>query len=290
MIKKLLTREFRRGSHLPEVLPAGEPLATLTDVSVRYGNKTILDDVNLAVHAGETVGIVGPNGAGKSTILSVIAGDVTPASGQVHLDGTPLGAMPEIEIARRRAVLPQKNTVTFPFTVRQVVQMGRSPWARTENMDNDEAAIEEAMAATGVDELYDRPMSELSGGEAARVAMARTLAQQTQLLLLDEPTAALDIHYQELCLEVMQSRVAAGAGALVVLHDLDAAAAYADRVVIIAGGRIAANGPPSEVFTPELLFSVYHHPVDVMPHPLTGNTLVLPRRSNMPDNGHPKHS
>lgn len=286
MIGAQLLRDLRRHEAAPIDVAVGEELAALRDIEVSFDREHILRGVDLSAHAGELVALVGPNGAGKSTMLAVLAGDVTPDAGEVWFGGKPLSSMPEIEVARRRAVLPQKSTVTFPFTVRQVVQMGRSPWAQTDRVEDDESVVDEAMRATGVDALFDRAVSALSGGEAARVALARVLAQQTQLLLLDEPTAALDIHHQEQCMSVVRARVDNGAGAVVVLHDLGAAAAHADRVVIIDAGRVAADGTPREVLTPELLTRIYRHPVDVLPHPLTGEALVLPRRStSAPQNG-----
>lgn len=286
MSAKLLGRELHRRTAIPEPVARGGELAAMHDVKVSFGDKEILHGVDLVAHAGEVVALVGPNGAGKSTALAVLAGDLRPDAGRTLLGERDIVKISELDVARRRAVLPQKHNVTFPFSVRQVVQMGRAPWARTDRAEDDDARVAQAMEATDVSQFADRPVSDLSGGEAARVAMARVLAQETQLLLLDEPTAALDIHHQEICLAVMRERVHEGAGAVVVLHDLDAAAAHADRVVVMAHGKVAADGPPSEVFTSELLLGVYHHPVDVMPHPLTGDTLVVPRRSRGTDFHH----
>lgn len=276
----------RHGHSVPDPVERGEVLASLEGVRVSLGDTEVLHGVDLTARAGEVVALVGPNGAGKSTTLAVLAGDLEPDAGTVRLGDDDMASLSPLTVARRRAVLPQKHTVTFPFSVRQVVQMGRSPWAHTDLADDDDLVVDEAMAATDVSQFADRAVSDLSGGEAARVAMARVLAQRTQLLLLDEPTAALDIHHQEICLAMMRHRVDAGGGAVVVLHDLDAAAAHADRVVVIADGQVAADGPPAEVFTSELLLDVYHHPVDVMPHPVTGGTMVVPRRSRPADFHH----
>ncbi len=256
----------------------GDLLIAATGVSISYRGVDVLRGVDVAARAGELVALVGPNGAGKSSLLAVLAGDLSPTTGTVTLRGRDLSELTEGEAARRRAVLPQQHVVTFPFTVRQVVEMGRAPWLHTARSSDDDRAIDEALAATDVAHLTDRPVSSLSGGEAARVAMARVLAQETQVLLLDEPTAALDLHHQELCLEVVRARVGAGAAAVVVLHDLGAAAAHAHRVVVLAQGAVVADGPPDTVLTPELLGEVYAHAVDVVPHPVTGTTLVLPRR------------
>jgi iron complex transport system ATP-binding protein len=169
--------------------------------------------------------------------------------------------------------------MSFPFEVRAIVQMGRSPWAGSAAEDDDDSIVEAAMAEADVLDLADRRFPTLSGGEKARVALARVLAQGTQLLLLDEPTAALDLHHQEHVLTVARARVAAGLGAVVVLHDLGLAAAFADRVVVLSDGRVVADGPPVDVCTAALLSDVYRHEVEVLPHPRTGTPLVLPLRS-----------
>lgn len=158
--------------------------------------------------------------------------------------------------------------------------MGRAPWAGTEREDEDDAAVAAAMAATEVTRFAARPFSALSGGEKARVALARVLAQRAPLMLLDEPTAALDLRHQELVLRICRERAAAGDAVVVVLHDLGLAAAYADRVAVLHDGRIAELGPPEAVFSGELLGEVYRQPVEVFPHPRTGTPLIVPVRQN----------
>ncbi|MBO0514724.1 ATP-binding cassette domain-containing protein, partial [Streptomyces beijiangensis] len=177
-----------------------------------------------------------------------------------------------------RAVLPQDTALSFPFPVEDVVRMGRAPWAGTEREAEDDAAVAAAMAATEVCEFAARPFSTLSGGERARVALARVLAQRAPLLLLDEPTAALDLRHQELVMRICRDRAAAGDAVVVVLHDLGLAAAYANRVAILESGRIAAAGAPGEVFGEELLSRVYRQPVEVLPHPESRVPLIIPRR------------
>lgn len=181
------------------------------------------------------------------------------------------------ELAPRRAVLPQSATLSFPFTVEEVVRMGRAPWAGT-GREDDDAAVAQAMAATEVTGFAARPFSALSGGERARVALARVLAQRAPLLLLDEPTAALDLRHQELVLPVCRERARAGDAVVVVLHDLGLASAYARRVAILCAGRVAADRSPGDVFTGDLLSDVYRQPVEVFPHPRTGAALITPRR------------
>ena len=161
-------------------------------ISVERGGRIVLDGVDITVRAGEVLALVGPNGAGKSTLLAALSGDQPVANGTVELDGRPLSAWTPAEMSRRRAVLPQQHTVGFSFTARDVVRMGRSPWQRTDRSADDETVVDESLAICDVAHLADRPFSVLSGGERARVALARVLAQDTETVLLDEPTAALD--------------------------------------------------------------------------------------------------
>ncbi|GAB7036421.1 MULTISPECIES: heme ABC transporter ATP-binding protein [Catenuloplanes] len=239
------------------------------DARVLLGGRPIVDGVTVTVDRGEVVALIGPNGAGKSTLLAALCGDVPLAGGEVLLDGRPLGSYRPVELARLRAVLPQQNTVTFPFTVRQIVAMGRAPWATTDGVDA-------ALATTEMTAFADRPFRALSGGEQARASLARVLAQDTPVLLLDEPTAALDLRHQELVLRTARQRAARGDAVVVVLHDLGLAAAHADRIVLMAAGRVRADGPPADVLTETLLTEVYRHDIEVMPHPRTGRPLVLP--------------
>ncbi|MEW2165062.1 heme ABC transporter ATP-binding protein [Streptomyces sp. NPDC007084] len=254
----------------------GEVLAEAAGLRVRLGGREVLLGVDVAARAGEVLALVGPNGAGKSTLLSALAADLPAAEGVVRLHGRPAAEWTAPELALRRAVLPQSAALSFPFTVEEVVRMGRAPWARTPY--DDDAAVAAAMAATEVTGFASRSFAALSGGERARVALARVLAQRAPLLLLDEPTAALDLRHQELVLRVCRERAAAGDAVVVVLHDLGLAAAYADRAAVLCAGRVAAHGPPAEVFTDGLLTEVYRQPVEVLPHPRTGAALITPKR------------
>ncbi|GIE86418.1 heme ABC transporter ATP-binding protein [Actinoplanes regularis] len=246
-------------------------------VRVQLGGRYVVDGVDLHADAGELIALVGPNGAGKSTLLAALAGDVR-AEGLVEIAGLPIGRHRPAELARLRAVLPQKAVLSFPFTAGEVVRMGRAPWAGRPERAEDEAAVAEAMRQTETTGFARRPFPALSGGEQARVALARVLAQRTPLLLLDEPTAALDLRHQELVLSTARERTRAGAAVVVVLHDLGLAAAYADRVYLLAAGKVRGAGPPAEIFTEELLSEVYQHEVEVLPHPAGGAPLVIPRR------------
>jgi iron complex transport system ATP-binding protein len=168
--------------------------------------------------------------------------------------------------------------VSFPFSVEQVVRMGRAPWARTAAEADDDAAVARALALTDLTALAGRRITSLSGGERARAALARVLAQDTGILLLDEPTAALDLRHQEDVLRLARDRAREGAAVAVVLHDLNAALGVADRVTLLSRGRVVSTGAAAEVLTAEAIESVYGQPVDVFPHPSTGTPVVSPRR------------
>ncbi|MGW1737275.1 heme ABC transporter ATP-binding protein [Nocardia sp. NPDC001965] len=278
-----LTGLLRRTHELPRAPEAGSVTLRARGITLdRHGGgggtRRVLDGVDFEVAAGEVVALVGPNGAGKSTLLAVLAGELEPGQGDIELDDRPLDRWTPIDMARRRAVLPQSHTVGFPFTAAEVIAMGRAPWQRTSRADRDQEIIAAAMAATDSTHLAGRAFPSLSGGERARVALARVLAQDTSTLLLDEPTAALDLGHQEAVLTLAADRAATGAAVVVVLHDLASAAAYADRVAVLDAGRVAAAGPPREILTGELLSRVYRYPVEVLDHPDTGAQLVLPAR------------
>ncbi|WP_256107360.1 heme ABC transporter ATP-binding protein [Streptomyces sp. ODS05-4] len=275
----------RAASAVPGPLAPGAVAARASGVRVALGGRPVLDGVDVTVRAGEVLALVGPNGAGKSTLLAVLAGDVRCAAGEVRVAGRPVGAWSAPELALRRAVLPQAASLAFPFPVAEVVRMGRAPWAGAPQAERDDAEVAAALAATEAADLAGRPFSALSGGERARVALARVLAQRAPLLLLDEPTAALDLRHQELVLRLCRERAAAGDAVVVVLHDLGLAAAYADRVAVLHRGAVAADGPPAQVLRAPLLSRVYRQAVEVLPHPATGAPLVLPVRA--PDHAAP---
>jgi len=247
-------------------------------VGLRLGETTVLADVDLEVRAGEVLALVGPNGAGKTSLLSLLAGDLAPSSGEVLLDGRPVMAHRPTELARRRGVLLQENRLSFPFEVLDVVRMGRAPWRGTPLEDDDDAAVARAMGAAEVVHLARRTFPTLSGGEKSRSSFARVLAQDPRVLFLDEPTAALDIRHQERTLALARERAGAGDAVVVVLHDLSLAAAYADRILLLSRGRVAAAGTPAEVLDAELLSRVYDHPVETLER-ADGSLLVLPVRS-----------
>ncbi|MFT3662741.1 MAG: heme ABC transporter ATP-binding protein [Gordonia sp. (in: high G+C Gram-positive bacteria)] len=249
------------------------------DVEVRLGGRPVLHGVGLTARPGEILTLVGPNGCGKSTLLSVLAGVRTPHAGSVRLGDRPLASIPTRELARHRALVTQQNRVDTPFTVREVVELGRYPWLRTPEAARTAVIVDAAIEACGIGELVERPFPQLSGGQQARVSLARALAQDTPVLLLDEPTAALDIGHTEQTLRILRQRAQAGTTVVLVVHDLSLAAAYADQVVLMKDGRIPAAGAVDEVMTAELLGRTYDHPVSLVRHPDTGELIVTPDRS-----------
>jgi iron complex transport system ATP-binding protein len=251
---------------------------SLTQVSVKRGDRQIVNDVSLAVHPGEVLALVGPNGAGKSSILSTLSGDLTPQQGQAMLLDRPTSSYRPLQQARLRSMLLQANQVSFPFTVRQVVEMGRTPWAGQPEEERDDEAISWAIDSVEIGHLTTRRFNELSGGEKARVALARVLAQETPIVLLDEPTAALDLHHQERVMALIRRLGVEGKAVVVVVHDLSLAAAYADRVALIVDGRLVAFGTPADVITPERISEAYRVAVDVLVDD-AGRQIVVPKRT-----------
>jgi len=219
------------------------------------GPRAIVQGVTLEVSPGETLGVVGPNGSGKSTLLRLVAGLLPRATGEVRLDGVPLAALSRREIARRIALVEQQADTAEALSVRDAVELGRTPWlsALAPFGAADAAIVEEAMAATGISAFADRQWATLSGGERQRTHIARALAQRPRLLLLDEPTNHLDIHHQ-LSLLRLVSRLPVTV--IVALHDLNQAMGC-DRLAVMEGGRLAACGPPAEVLTPARLAAIF---------------------------------
>ena len=252
---------------------------TAKGASLEREGTVLCCDVDLSFEPGNLVSIVGPNGAGKSSLLALLAGDLEPASGSVDLDGVRLSAIPPIELARRRAVLSQSNSVAFPFTVSEVVTMGRFAQSSESSAATDRRIVSESMEATDVSHLARRRITTLSGGEAARVALARILAQDTPIVLLDEPTASLDIKHQEMVFDLLRVKAAAGALVVMVVHDLEAAAAISDRLILLNAGRVVADGHPTTVLSSELLSDVYDYPLTVKADPSNGSLEIRPRRN-----------
>ena len=230
------------------------------------GKSQILHGIDLQLPAGRWCAIVGPNGAGKSTLLGALAGDFKPTSGRATLDGDDLARLNALARARRRAVMRQHGTPAFDFTVREIVELGRSPWVGRSTSADDRRAVARALALADVERFADRAMDTLSGGERQRAQFARALAQldappseaaAQRYLLLDEPTSSLDLSHQHALLTSVRRLAAEGPGICVVLHDLNLAARYCDRVLVLRQGRAHAMGTPLEVMTPAILEPVY---------------------------------
>ena len=254
------------------------------DVAFHYpgANRPALDVMSLRIHDGACTAVLGPNGSGKSTLLRLLLGTLVPGAGEVRFHGRPVREWRRREMACEVGVVPQGGEETFPLTVREMVAMGRYPhlgsWRREGERDRE--AIHRAMRRTDVAEFSDRPVSSLSGGERQRARLARALAQDPRALALDEPTVALDIRHEMAIFELLKDLGHAGVTVLLVTHNLNLAARYADRLVLLDRGRIVAEGAPAEVLTREAVEAVYGWPVQVVPHPGpgpdTGAPQVLP--------------
>ena len=253
-------------------------------IQIRYSLDTppIISDFSFEVCSGEIVGVIGPNGSGKSTLLRSLSRTLRPSAGKIFLGGQNLYTdYSARESAQQIAVVPQDSTVTLDFTVRDVVRMGRTPHLphgpfATETAA-DERIVSEAMGAAGITDLACRAVPTLSGGERQRTILARALAQQPEALLLDEPTAHLDLRHQEEVMTLARSLAHLQKKAVVaVLHDLNLAAGYCDRLILMKEGSVFALGTPQQVLSPENLMEVYGTRAWVRPHPLSGRPFVLP--------------
>jgi iron complex transport system ATP-binding protein len=255
----------------------------LNDVVVQIDDATLIERVSAEVRPGALTAVVGPNGAGKTTLLRVASGELSPGAGTVRLDERPLSAVPEDEQARRRAVLPQASRLHFSFSAREVVLMGRTPHTTDGETEADWQIADAALDAVGMADFADRDFPTLSGGEQQRVHLARALAQiwrppddGHRYLLLDEPTASLDLAHQQRVLRTARTLADEGAGVLAVLHDLNLAAQFADHVVLINEGRVHMQGAPDTVFTSSCIHDVFGWPVCVLAHPTLPCPLIVP--------------
>ncbi|WP_028850979.1 ABC transporter ATP-binding protein [Thermocrispum municipale] len=253
-------------------------------LTLGYDRRIVSRDLTVSIPPGSFTVIIGPNACGKSTLLKALSGIVTPNDGTVVLDGKELSRYPAKALARKLGLLPQSASAPDAITVVDLVSRGRYPYQRMLRQwsAEDEEAVTSAMAATGVTDLADRPVDELSGGQRQRVWLAMVLAQQTQLLLLDEPTTFLDIAHQidvlDLCADLHEQ---GGRTLVAVLHDLNHAARYATHLIVMSQGAIVAEGKPAEVLTEQLVTDVFGLQCQVIDDPQTGTPMVVPahRRS-----------
>ncbi|MFB6205560.1 MAG: ABC transporter ATP-binding protein [Haloglomus sp.] len=281
----------REDATVGDARAATSPALELEDITVAYGDRRVLESVSLSVRRGEFLALVGPNGAGKTSLLRTVNGLVAPGAGTVRIDGTDATSLSARERARRVATVPQETGVGFDFPVRDLVAMGRtahrSRFSRAD--EGDRAAVRRALDRTDTADFADRPVGSLSGGERQRVVLARALAQEAPLLLLDEPTASLDINHQVRVLGLVQDLVHApdsaspddeSAGtrtertAVAAIHDLDLAARFCDRIALLAHGDIRAVGPPAAVLEPERLRDAYGVETVVTENDATGTPTV----------------
>jgi len=262
----------------------GEPTPMLSaeDISVSLGGAEILSDVSLTAERGAVVGLVGPNGAGKTTTLRVLRSTLAPDDGTVRIAGDHIEGLSSKQVSQRVASTPQATTLSFEFTVRQTVEMGRTPHlGRFERVDSaDHEAIAAAMERADVARFADRPVTSLSGGERQRVLLARALAQETPVLLLDEPTSNLDINHAVSTLELVVGLAREGKTAVAAIHDLNLAARYCDELVLLADGKVRAAGKPREVLQSPTLKGAFDAETLVTDQPATDAPLVtaLPDR------------
>ncbi|WP_160121552.1 heme ABC transporter ATP-binding protein [Rhodovarius lipocyclicus] len=254
----------------------------LDDLRLVRGGRLVLDIPELRVSAGRVLGILGPNGAGKSTLLAALAGELRPAAGQVRFGGRPIQGWRPPELARHRAVLPQASQLGLPLSVTEVVALGRIPWAGIEDQEQHWDAIAEGLAVASAAHLARRPYGALSGGEQQRVQLARVLAQlhgappRETALMLDEPTASLDLPHQHAILAAARCRAMEGAAVMLVLHDVGLAARYCDEVLILGQGRAVAQGPAPLVLTAEAISSAYGMAVRRLPDPEGREVVFVP--------------
>jgi iron complex transport system ATP-binding protein len=245
----------------------------------RSGTNRVIDGVSLTIAPGAMVGVLGPNGSGKTTLLKMLSGTLTPSAGEILFDRRPLLRWHRRDLARRIALVPQETQAPFDYTVLDIVLMGRFPHLGTFALEGpaDLAIARDALAATGTSAFEDRPFSTLSGGEKQRVVIASALAQGPELLLLDEPTASLDLGHQ-LDVQLLLTRLNRDQGATMVLstHDLNLAAAMCRELILLRAGRVIAQGRTDDVLTPETVRALYGVDADIRRHPIGGHLTVTP--------------
>lgn len=255
-------------------------MISIRDLNASYGPNLVLHNINLEITDGQVLGLIGPNGSGKTSLIRAISGVLNSISGTITLDGRDLFAFSHFERARRIAVVPQSAIMPPAFTVRECVSLGRTPhlsWLGRLG-SQDEIRVESALKAAEIWGFEDRRVGELSGGEQQRVLLARALAQDCPILIMDEPTAHLDLHHQVALLQLLR-RMAheKKLAVMVALHDLNLASQYADRLALLVDGRIHSTGTPQEVLTADALRTAYKVHLQVLPVSNNGRPWVVPQ-------------
>lgn len=250
MVTKVVTKSMKETED-----STAEVVVRADDVTFAVDGRELVSGISFSLRAGEVVALVGPNGAGKSTMLSLLAGDVAPTQGTVEISGSDVRSWKSGPLARKRSVMLQHNSSNFSFSVKEAVHMGRLPWAV--DVHEDENLVAEAIEDSDLSGFETRDITTLSGGETARVSYARTTAQTTPIIFLDEPTAALDLKHQETLLRSVRRMRDNGSAIAVVLHDLNLALRYADRVLVFGDGKLVADGSPQVALSEELIEDVY---------------------------------
>ena len=256
------------------------------NITVQINSKKLLDDVSVEMRGGEILAVLGPNGAGKSTLRKILCGDLIPTSGEVSMNGKPLAEWSLPERAKSRAVLPQDSSLNFPFTVLEVVLMGRAPHVSGAETAKDYEIARLALAAVEESNLAERLYPTLSGGERQRVQLARVLAQiwekteNPRCLLLDEPTSNLDLAHQHQTLKLAEKFARENVAVLVILHDLNLAAQYADRILLLKNGAMTAFGTPAEILTTATVAATFDVAVSVIGHPHFDCPLIVWKGGN----------
>src|SRR5437763_13421847 len=260
------------------------------NISIKYGERTAVDGVSLRAEPGRVISILGPNGAGKSTLLRALNGTIAPSRGEVLLDEKPLTSYARRVMARRIAVVAQEADLRFPVTVFEFVLGGRYAWASASawgwESERDIAIAQTAIVKTELSGFEARLMNELSGGERQRAVLARALVTEAKIFLLDEPTANLDLAHQATMLRLVRRRCDdREAAAVVITHDVNLAAEFADRVILLKKGQVIATGAPRDVFKPELLSRVFDLEILIDAHPISGAPRITPIHTRIKDEG-----
>ncbi len=252
---------------------------TVEQLSYSYTDTPFIDNLSFGFKAGELFNVVGPNGAGKTTLLYLLGGIIKPQAGQILLDGKPLSSFKRQALAKIMTIIPAESNIAFDFTVYDIVSMGRYPYHSplASLTDKDHEIIREVIERTGLTKSENKVFNQLSSGERQRVLIARALAQKTPILLMDEPTVHLDIHYQLDIYRLAQSLAHdKNLSIFMISHNLNYTSMYSDRIMLMQEGRIVKIGTPDDIFQPELLSDVYGTALSVYPHPKTGKPTIWP--------------